>query len=1249
MKKKFLNFFMIGALAMAGSVGMVSCSDYDDDINQINEQLKSDKATFNQQLAALQTALEQAKKDAATAAAAAEEAAKKYAEAQAAGALEEAKVYAETVAKEEAKAAAAAAKAEAIEEAKKLIEAAILECKNACSENMAALRTEMIAAIAIAQAEANGYTDAQIAQLTSTILEKIAEAQKAGNDYTDAEIAKLHEAISAEIAAKISDELAKQYTQVTADIEAAIAAGKGYTDAQIASLSELLGAQIEGIQKDLDLLNADEKTAGSIKYQIAAAKADLQVQIDALAKYADLLDDLSKTYPALKDAVAQNTKDVAALKSQLEGSIEYFNTLIDGLQDQLNDLKPLVGVVDGIETRVSAIEGQITTLQGLINGLTSRLSTLEGTVGTQGETISQLQETLRQLDGAINAANLLIGTNTENISALKTELTNLKTSLEGVIGAEVTTIHTLVMVRLTSMQYIPNYFIGGIETILFENFEYIPQMNNDQGVLAEAIVEGEGDGLEAGTIYKPLDTEVSYRLNPSGVNENTLDLAKMKFMCSTATAITRAGEEVIAPIADSWTIENGSVLKFKVKQVAEKLRNGDGNVVDIVCLQMPLKGEALAKGETEAYVYSDYAQVRSTAETVKFYVGSALEGHKATSALPIKMNPDSIEAFSDPRKANKETTIYQVEVPMAGEINLADSVCVIMQHADQTSTVWTKADLERAGFTVRFDKPAREYKPEGSSQDHMQYLKEVTPEGVVTFENATAAKGRTPVVRCRVMDGEQVVTEAYFRLKIGGNVVVNLTAEASLVLSSEPGAMTMNLGVKELTEKFYNVLGIAQSELETWKMTVESEGERVHTSWFEFDKDGNYALTIPVRKDQPEWLSTKVWANTELGGVVNNYGSKRKTTATVKFASNNGDVLTIDFTMIIKRPYYTIGYLETPWVGGIAGITNVSDPKQVDEGVIMANPSPISTQYGKHETTKYVFNVYDGFNMNDAETAPKVKVTDADGNVLSEIAEIDSWLDKGYGFHWNKPEVAYMVETQRDKALEYYLPEVSAANKAANTIENAVDFREIGANGNWGVDVARTYIEGCEAADAVKPEFKLYATLPISVIVDGGEPTDQMVIGKYAVRFVKPLHIAGVDGKYWIDARHDKQTLSIDQLLTITDWKGKAVELVSGNKFWNFYNVEYCKFEFEEVNNVKVAKVTTSLYEDGVNIVHKDGYSEGKLPTNVAVIVNENGDLEYQNSGNLTQMPYDIYVPVSIEHKWGKETVKVKIHIKPAE
>ncbi len=1149
---------------MAGSVGMVSCSDYDDDIDQINEQLKSDKATFNQQLAALQTALEQAKKDAATAAAAAEEAAKKYAEAQAAGALDEAKAYADKVAKEEAKAAAATAKAEAIEEAKKLIEAAILECKNACTENMAALRNEMIAAIATAQAEANGYTDAQIALLTSTILDKIAEAEKAGNAYTDAEIAKLHEQITAEIAAKISEELAKQYAKVTADINAAIEAGKGYTDQEIKALDALLTARINGIQEKLGILNADENTEGSIKYQIAKAKADLQVQINALAKYADLLADLSNTYPALKEAVDQ-----------------------------------------------------------------------------QGKTIEQLVKDAEKLGKDIEAANKLIGDNSKSIEGLKTQLTELKKSVES-ISADLSTIHTLVMVRLTSMQYIPNYFIGGIETILFENFEYVPQINNERGVLAEAIVEGEGDGLEAGTIYKPLDTEVSYRLNPSGVNENTLDLAKMKFMCS--TAITRAGEEVIAPIADSWTIENGSVLKFKVKQVAENLRNGADDVVDIVCLQMPLKGEALAKGETEAYVYSDYAQVRSTAETVKFYVGSALEGHKATSALPIYMNPDSIEAFSDPRQANEETTIYQVEVPMAGDINLADSVCVIMQHADQTSQVWTNADLERAGFTVVFDKPEGEYKPEGSTQDHMQYLESVTPEGKVTFANATAAKGRTPVVRCRVMDGEQVVTEAYFRLKIGGNVVVKLAAEASLVLSSEPGAMTMNLGVDELTEKFYDVLGIAQSELSSWTMTVESEGNRVDASWFKFDADGNYALTIPVNKNQPEWKATKVWANTELGGVANNYGSERETTATVKFKSNNGDELTIDFTMIIKRPYYTIGYLETPWVGGIAGIANASDPKQVDEGVIMANPSLISTQYGKNATTKYVFNVYDGFNMNSDATAPKVKVTDAEGEVLSTIADIDKWLAKGYGFQWVKPEVDYMVETEREKALEYYLPEVAEANKADNTITNAVDYTEIGVRGNWGVDVARTYIEGCESADAVKPEFKLNATLPISVIVDG-ELSDEMNIGKYAVQFVKPLHIAGNDGKSWTDALHASQILKFAELITITDWQGEKVELKQGHKFWSFYNVEYCNFEYEEVNGVKVAKVTTSLWEDGVNIIHKDGYSEGQLPTNVAVIVNENGDLEYQNSGNLTQMPYDIYVPVSIEHKWGKETVKVKVRI----
>ena len=44
-------------------------------------------------------------------------------------------------------------------------------------------------------------------------------------------------------------------------------------------------------------------------------------------------------------------------------------------------------------------------------------------------------------------------------------------------------------------------------------------------------------------------------------------------------------------------------------------------------------------------------------------------------------------------------------------------------------------------------------------------------------------------------------------------------------------------------------------------------------------------------------------------------------------------------------------------------------------------------------------------------------------------------------------------------------------------------------------------------------------------------------------------------------------------------------------------------------------------------------------------IVNANGDIEYQNSGNLISKPYDIYVPVSIEHKWGKETISVKIRV----
>ncbi|MGM9835552.1 MAG: hypothetical protein ACI30L_02215 [Muribaculaceae bacterium] len=1050
---------MIGALMLAGSASMVSCSDNDDDIDAINETIKADKASFNEQLSALKTALDQAKKDAADASAAAEAAAKSYADAAAAGKLDEAKVYADKVAKEEAKAAVATVKAEAIEEAKALIEKAIVDSKN-------------------------------------------------------------------------------------------------YTDAQINDLRTELGGRIDGIQAGLNILNGDENTEGSVAYQVAKAKSDLQVQINALLKYEKLLEDLSTTYAGLKQETATNTQNIA--------------TLTENLGKAIND----------------------------------------------------------------------INTHSTDIATLKTFMTDTKKMLEDGIPVELNTIHTLVMVRLTSLQYIPNYFIGGIETIYFDNVDYQPYANNEEGVLVER--------KRSARVPKNIEAIVNYRLNPSGVDEETLDLAAMKFLNSTAITRSGAKDGVIAPVEGTWSIKDKNVLTFRVQQTAHSLNNGNNDVVDIVCLQMPLKGKALAKGETEAYVYSDYAQVRSTYEECHFEIGSNIYGHVATSVKPVYVGPNKKDAYADPRQANTDETIYQITVPKAGEvINLADSLNIVKIPVEGDVAVWGKDMMERAGFTFKFSKPEEEYKPENSEVDYQQFY-DITEDGIVTIKDADKAKGCTPVVLCQVMDGDQVVTEAYFRIKIGKNVVIKLENTATLVLSKEPGAMTVQIDAKELEEKVYKALDITQNELVTiWKTSYASAGDRINAqcaNWFKFDEKGNYVMTIPVNPNQPTWLASKVWANTELGGIANNYKSDRTSTVTVKFTSTINDVVQIDLSIRVIKPCYSLGYVETPWKGGLEGIANWEDPTKVDKGTLVANPSPYSTQVGLNATTKYVFNVYDGFNLT-ADNKPTAQVSDEDGNILCKLDEMAKWEAKGYGFTWVKPAVKYLVENTAANALEYYLPEVAAENKADNTLANAVTFDAIGSNGNWGVEDARTFINGCDKAGAVLPHFGLYATLPISVIVDGAL-SDKMPLGDYTIEFVKPLSIAETAGeKYWTDALHKAQTFKFNELIVVTDWLGKKIDVRTNDSYKNFYNVSYCDFLYTVVNGVKVANVTTSLKSNGLNVIHEDGYDKGELPANTTVIVNANGDIEYQNSGNLISKPYDIYVPVSIEHKWGKETISVKIRV----
>ena len=130
MKKKFISVALFGALMLASTSVVTSCKDYDDDISGLQSQVTDNKKTLDEQIAALNTALESTKADVVAAQTTANEAVQAAKDAQSTGdeALKEAA---------EAKAdaalatqAAAQAKEEAIEAAKAEVEALRQEIEN---------------------------------------------------------------------------------------------------------------------------------------------------------------------------------------------------------------------------------------------------------------------------------------------------------------------------------------------------------------------------------------------------------------------------------------------------------------------------------------------------------------------------------------------------------------------------------------------------------------------------------------------------------------------------------------------------------------------------------------------------------------------------------------------------------------------------------------------------------------------------------------------------------------------------------------------------------------------------------------------------------------------------------------------------------------------------------------------------------------------------------------------------------------
>lgn len=394
MKKRISSSLLVAMLAV-GSTGMlVSCSDYDDDITNLQEQI--DKlATADElasQISTMTSAIQQAKDEAIAQANAAN---------QVAAAAQQAADNAQATA-EGAQQVADAAAARAAE----------LEANGATKAEVEAAQQAADAAQQFAN-DAKADADAAIKALQEALDEAVAAAtaavQNAQNTAdeakTAAEAAQAAAEKAIEDAMAYTDEKAAENAQAAAEALAAaeraqIAAEQGITDAAAAlAAAEAAAGETEKAQAAAELANT--------------AAANAQAAADEAQKTAD---EINAQLTSLLASVAN-----AATKAELQAAQDALNTAIADAQKAATD------VANTAKTAADAAKATADQALSVANGAAASIKTIEAQINNETTGLAALNTKLQTVSADLAA-------NTKDINTLKARVDAIDGELKKIIG-----------------------------------------------------------------------------------------------------------------------------------------------------------------------------------------------------------------------------------------------------------------------------------------------------------------------------------------------------------------------------------------------------------------------------------------------------------------------------------------------------------------------------------------------------------------------------------------------------------------------------------------------------------------------------------------------------------------------------------------------------------------------------------------------------------------------------------------------
>ena len=1231
-KRTFINALLFGALIVAPASTFVSCSDYDDDIAGLRNDLDATKqdlqtlinekiSAVEQELTNLQNAddaLLQAYKDA-----------------------DEALRLAYTQADEELRqqledaitagdAATLAAARELVNSAKEELQKALDECKASCNEQFADQNEKIDALIAadveLSQAINDAKAKAEDAMTLATTANETANAALELANANKEDLAELKNLIAQQGSALQESVSALQTTVNT-------------LQQQYSTLSEDLNELSQKVSENTSAIEAQEAALEAYKKTVEE-------------NFAEMSADLKAKYEENKGAIEQAQTDLAELEKALAAQKTELTNLIN------QEVAKVQENVDDLNTKVESIKAEHDTQ---IQALQTDVENLQADLKTAQDDLVALKD---KLADEVNVLNLLIGQELRSL-VFKPEL-----YVDGVEAAE----------------------YGYMPYEVYTTKVKADNVNNQGGHVCSFPNDVLPGGPMSSREYDPV-VNIQYHMNPSSA---TIDEGALSFISRDAEFITRANESGAAPQVANFDVANGMLTVGMTAKGSAIFSDAKDTEASIFALQAKVRrgeeGDTLITSDY-AMLYASKITPQAIAFNANDLqatdcdandpdAGVVRYDHLYKSLADVMGQPANFEVKFDSETGVDLTQYLEIHYNWDTKTKKAQN------HAS-----WKYGEEKAYGLSYKFDLVY--YSVDGNKTSDSKYatlndgvLKAATVDasGNTIPTQDRSSLGREPLVRVTVVNEQgEVVLYGFVKFKIVEHVENMVTDPFELAGGdiNVCGDNSFNIAWSEVSNKILSKLNMSNEQFHNaYELVVTGSGADTEAVQFVYTGKGTPA----------DGEAFEV-AKTPVGKVVENKEEEATRTSSFTWTLSDAEQQAIyelkDHTTTIYIAYKPKD--ESAGKSKVYLPITITFNEKADAGAIVATKLNTYWQYGPNTNSAgmNVLQPEDGKNT-------KNWVTDVhqiwEGGKVSVPAEYEQDYGKNLRFYFrnstfgkytlvaahdalvNATEKAYdkftgtaydpTAENERQHALDatkgvYTNNALFCNGELVATLDQEKGIITMNNNSDVAKEIVNAYGSYPKDAPQAFLNIGMYVFNDCKVVLPLTDDTKW-----FSEYILRPINVVGNAGdNAFIDAKDNGSKLNLADVLDFSDWRNQLF------KNSNYSNVWYYAFYGIKSVTVDIPNILTNMNSaDGSYRKLSDVAPDVKIsqqPGSFATLPNYNalrhgnastwaaiqrmfGTITYDNNGNPIGEGNILRLPITVEYDWGTLHTSVDIPIKTA-